>query len=132
MDTLMLAISRRPNETIVFPELDITVKITRVAGSTVRLGVTAPREVTILRGELVQEEVACVLSAPEERKRQHDRRNALSKLTLGLHLARRQSQAGLFEQGEATLTAALETLESLEQECFRQTMRTKPREIAPR
>lgn len=48
----MLVLSRRPEETIVFPELGITVEVIRTKGNTVRLGIKAPEEVRILRGEL--------------------------------------------------------------------------------
>lgn len=48
----MLVLSRRCNETIVFPELGITVEVLRVKGNTVRLGIKAPDSVRILRGEL--------------------------------------------------------------------------------
>ena len=48
----MLVLSRRTNETISFPELGITVKIVKVKGKTVSVGIEAPDEIKILRGEL--------------------------------------------------------------------------------
>ena len=51
----MLVLSRRQNEEIVFPELGITVKVIRVKGNQVRLGVTAPEAVRVLRSELAFE-----------------------------------------------------------------------------
>ena len=50
----MLVLSRRTNETICFPELGITVKIMKVKGKTVGVGIEAPDEIQILRGELVE------------------------------------------------------------------------------
>ena len=50
----MLVLSRRADETICFPELGITVKIMKVKGKTVSLGIEAPDEIPILRGELVE------------------------------------------------------------------------------
>ena len=50
----MLVLSRRTNETICFPELGITVKIMKIKGKTVSIGIEAPDEVQILRGELVE------------------------------------------------------------------------------
>jgi carbon storage regulator len=48
----MLVLSRKADETIVFPELGISVEVIRVKGSVVRLGIKAPDSVRILRGEL--------------------------------------------------------------------------------
>lgn len=49
----MLVLTRCKGEKIVLPELGITVQVVRVRGRAVRLGVTAPPEVKILRGELL-------------------------------------------------------------------------------
>lgn len=51
----MLVLSRRPNETIRFPHLDITIKVVRTGGKNVKLGVEAPKEFEVLRGELAVE-----------------------------------------------------------------------------
>lgn len=48
----MLVLTRRPDETIVFPELGITVEVIMTKGNKVRLGIKAPDSVRILRGEL--------------------------------------------------------------------------------
>lgn len=52
----MLVLSRQPNETIVFPSLGISVQILRSSQNNVRLGIDAPREIAILRGEIVDQE----------------------------------------------------------------------------
>ena len=52
----MLVLSRRTNDTICFPELDIKIEIFQVKGSTVRVGVDAPIEIKVLRGELTDGE----------------------------------------------------------------------------
>ena len=49
----MLVLSRRQNESIVIPSLGIEIEIVRIKGNTVRLGVIAPREVKVLRKELL-------------------------------------------------------------------------------
>jgi carbon storage regulator len=49
----MLVLSRRVNETVVFPDLGITVQVLLLKGGTVRLGIEAPREVAVLREELL-------------------------------------------------------------------------------
>ena len=48
----MLVLSRKKNETIVLPDLNLTIRIAEVSGSRVRLAIDAPREVTILRKEV--------------------------------------------------------------------------------
>lgn len=52
----MLVISRKPGERLVIGG-NITVVISRVAGNRVTIGIEAPDEVTIRRGELVPEQV---------------------------------------------------------------------------
>jgi len=49
----MLVLSRRVDEAIVFPSLDITVRVLMLKGGVVRLGIEAPNDVPILRGELL-------------------------------------------------------------------------------
>ena len=49
----MLVLSRRLNEAIVFPGLDITVRVLQIEGGRIRLGIDAPRAVAVLREELL-------------------------------------------------------------------------------
>ena len=49
----MLVLSRRCNEPIVFPGLGITVRVVRLRGAVVRIGIEAPADVKVVRGELV-------------------------------------------------------------------------------
>jgi len=48
----VLVLSRKENQQIVLSELDISIKVLRVRGSQVRLGIVAPEDIRILRGEL--------------------------------------------------------------------------------
>jgi carbon storage regulator len=50
----MLVLSRKPGESVVVPQCDVMVKIIAIKGKTVRLGISAPAEVAVLREELVQ------------------------------------------------------------------------------
>jgi carbon storage regulator CsrA len=52
----MLILARKQNESIVVSG-HIRIKVLEVKGNTVRIGIEAPQEVKILRGELVQYEV---------------------------------------------------------------------------
>jgi len=49
----MLVLSRKPGQQIVIGS-DVVVTITRVSGNQVAIGIEAPKEVTILRGELAE------------------------------------------------------------------------------
>jgi carbon storage regulator CsrA len=49
----MLVLARRRNETIVLPDLGITVQVVAIRRGTVRLGIVAPPGVRVLREELV-------------------------------------------------------------------------------
>jgi carbon storage regulator len=49
----MLVLTRRPNESIVFCDLGVAVRVLEVRGKSVRLGVEAPRGVRVLRSELL-------------------------------------------------------------------------------
>jgi carbon storage regulator CsrA len=113
----MLILSRRPQETITFPNLGVTVRFLSRKGEVVRLGVEAPPDVLVLRGELGE--------VPAERQPgglapaggwRHWLRNRLNKIGLGLHLARHQVEAGKAADAELTLDDALKVLHAVELE----------------
>ena len=52
----MLVLSRKINDEIIIDE-NITVRVLRVKGNTVRIGISAPSNVNIMRGELPQREI---------------------------------------------------------------------------
>jgi carbon storage regulator len=54
----MLVLSRRKAEKIRFPELGITLEIISVKGNTVRVGIDAPQEIRIMRGEVLDQDIA--------------------------------------------------------------------------
>lgn len=63
----MLVLSRKQEEEIVFPQLGIAVRIIRTKGNQVRLGIAAPLDVQILRGELACESnAAATLALPKD------------------------------------------------------------------
>lgn len=49
----MLVLSRSNNQDICFPDIGIRVEVLEIAGSKVKIGVDAPQDVQILRGELL-------------------------------------------------------------------------------
>jgi carbon storage regulator len=48
----MLILTRRQQETIELPDLGIQIVVARIDGDAVRLGVNAPRDVRVYRGEV--------------------------------------------------------------------------------
>lgn len=50
----MLVLTRGIGETVELPELGITITLTKIKGNKVRLGVDAPREHRVVRGELLE------------------------------------------------------------------------------
>ncbi len=51
----MLVLSRKKGEKILMPGLDIEIEVVEIRGNKVRLGITAPDDVNILRGELTSQ-----------------------------------------------------------------------------
>lgn len=68
----MLILGRRANQSIVFPNCGITVRILDVNGRVAKVGIEAPRSVEIMRGELAT--VASVSKNPEIHTPQNNRR----------------------------------------------------------
>lgn len=97
----MLVLSRKVEDTIRFPELDITIEVVQIKGSTTRLGIKAPVEVNILRGELESES-----DSPKGKKvlidegSDHEIRNKLNALTIAASFAKK-----LIADGKPNLAA---------------------------
>ena len=58
----MLVLSRKSGESIRIND-NITIKVVSVGPGRVKIAIDAPQDVTILRGELVNDQPDCVLSA---------------------------------------------------------------------
>jgi carbon storage regulator len=70
----MLILSRRIGESITIGN-DIVVKVVAVNGNQIRLGITAPREVLVLREEIhdaMQDENRAAANAPDTTRRLQD------------------------------------------------------------
>jgi carbon storage regulator CsrA len=108
----MLVLSRGPSDKIVFPNLDITVEILRIAGNRVRVGIDAPKNIRVLRHEIADQPFNTGDST-QTSYLSHEFRNRLHTANLALHLLQRQWDAGLAEDAETTLQTALRELDSL-------------------
>ena len=63
----MLIITRKPGEKIMLGD-DVTIEVIEVSGSTVRIGIAAPRSLPVYREEIwtaVKEESAAATAAPD-------------------------------------------------------------------
>jgi carbon storage regulator CsrA len=123
----MLVLSRRENDSVVFPNLGITVHVTRIEGRTVRLGIEAPRDVPVLRNEIAKTWTKWKDYPLGERpsKLSHALRNRLQSATLGLHLLHRSLEDGKYEEVETTILRVFRELDSMEQEVAKISQETK-------
>lgn len=113
----MLVLSRGPEDKIVFPNLGITVEILRVDGHRVRVGVDAPKNIRILRHELVDTlngELQSEAERKADSKRTHDFRNRLNSAQLSLSLMEKQIDRGMHDEALASLHKAIREIDQLD------------------
>ena len=119
----MLVLSRKEDQKIIFPNLGISVEVTRVKGRSVRLGVEAPRSIKVVRGELLDNEDSSIdafqqldsrLSSLDLETR-HKLRNQLNTASLSVNVAQKQLERGGHEKAEIFLSQAIEALNELNQ-----------------
>ena len=118
----MLVLSRRVNEKIVFPSLDVTVQVVNIKANAVRLGVTAPPDVTVLRAEVPDRTAEwgadrprpAAEEAPAARLNQVVR-SRLQVARTGLEEMRRQLLAGRTEAAELLLDKVAEDVALLQE-----------------
>jgi len=108
----MLVLSRKSKEEFRFPQLGINVQVISVQGKKVRIGIDAPENVSIIRGELAAIEDNAGRMPMLNR---HDFANRLNSIKLGLHLATRQYELGKNDDAKQSLCDALHGLTLLEQ-----------------
>lgn len=110
----MLVLSRRPNETVLFPNLGVSVRILRVKGQVVSVGLEAPDDVQIVRGEVAPEGETRLMRNPQ-RLSLHALRNRLNSVALSVQLLQEQIAQGRMADCEARLNKALDDLEALDE-----------------
>jgi carbon storage regulator CsrA len=121
----MLVLSRKENEEVLFPNLGISVRITRIEGKKVRVGIDAPNDVSILRGELAPGFDALEPEPASEDKVSHAVRNQLNSIQLALFLLQKQIDAERYDQVDRTLGKALDALDELDHQVARATTSTE-------
>lgn len=115
----MLVLSRKKNQRILFPNLGIEVVVQRIVGSAVSVGITAPKSVQILRGELADEALLKDGKSdllPSNRELLHTLRNQLNKAQLTVALAQKQLQLGKNSDAESTLSEMVSRLTEIDQQ----------------
>jgi carbon storage regulator CsrA len=105
----MLVLSRRATQQIAFPSLGISISVVRILGNVVRLGIDAPREIPVLRGELAAREPAAEQPIRAADEHEHSVRNCLNAAVLSLRVAQRQLRASP-EESETMIGKALAEL----------------------
>lgn len=106
----MLVMSRRCDEEILFPNLGITVKVLRMQGNRVRLGVNAPEEIDVIRGELIGETDGQRRTSDAD----HKLRNELNGLMLATRMFQMQMERGLEDKAHQTYLEMLHKLKQLD------------------
>jgi carbon storage regulator CsrA len=94
----MLVLSRRVDEEILFPNLDIRIKILRSAGNRVRLGIEAPQFVEVARAECENPKLDDSLDS----QTRHELRNRVNTVRLALELYDRQTNRGDVDSANQT------------------------------
>jgi carbon storage regulator CsrA len=149
----MLILSRRAGEKIVFPALDVTIDVLRFKGNTVRLGITAPPSISVLREEIAGSDAARdgvehstaklpprqspLMAATEVNspaKLSHALRNRLNAASLALHLFKRQAAAGMVNDAERSFQKILDEFAAIEAEAIgpRSQPTPEPKQTAPK
>jgi carbon storage regulator CsrA len=117
----MLVFARKCTQQITFPDYHIRVEVLAVKPGVVRLGVEAPPEVRVLRGELPdrvaewgpEPAAAPVEGPPRQGQLERLTRSGLALASVGVGLARLQAAAGLTEDLRQTLDQIHEQLQWL-------------------
>ena len=119
----MLVLARHENETIVFPSLGVTVEVLRIRGATAKIGIEAPDDVPIKRGELLGlkslQFTSDEASPPEKLRRLRQAvRRRLDEAALQLNDLHRQLEEGDRERAEDAILRIFRELEALERDAF--------------
>lgn len=100
----MLVLARQEGDGITFPDLNLEVEVLRIQGSRVQLGIHAPRELTVLRSELIpvptRHSNHCDIGDSEKAIALQQR---LRELSTALAIAKTQCERGDIEGVERTL-----------------------------
>lgn len=122
----VLVLSRRPDDSIVFPGVGITVHVLSTGNRMTRIGIEAPSNIRIVRKELLDgssEETLDIDSFAAGMPTSadlHKIRNQLNALNLGLQFFRRQMDAGMVDEANVTFLRVINRLKQIEEDVTKQ------------
>lgn len=125
-DTPMLVVRRRVRERIVFPHLRITLEVIEFRGRSVKIGINAPEDVLILRGEVASlPQFRRLAESPRSGAESHRLRNQLNAVRLGLGLIEKLNASGRTAEAREIYRQVLDQLTTIDREIGQQTKRVE-------
>ncbi len=130
----MLILTRKEDQSVVFPNCGIVIHVLSVKGRSIKLGFEAPRDVEVLRGELVEEASPQSLnhvSAPQTaahklsqqdqsnqklKQEVHDLKNKLNNITLAIHAYNGLKSVGRNSQADQLLDVLVDNLTQIDRD----------------
>ena len=116
----MLVLSRGAQQSIVFPTCGITLHLLSISGSRIKIGIEAPHEIAVFRGELAEAGNIAFDSRSLGGKGKlshqqiHDLRNLISSVSLGLQLCQSLLDQGLNTRASDVLSRVMSDLIKLD------------------
>lgn len=111
----MLVLSRREQETIVLPAIRTTIQLLKVRGQIARIGIAAPDNLKILRGEITNAPSSCDAQEPDlfdqhraAREEIHALRDRLNEASVTAFMARKMLESGEVEDSRRAIQAVLD------------------------
>ena len=128
--SILLILGRRSNQSIVFPNCGITVRILDVNGRVAKIGIDAPQSVEILRGELALAQTNSESTSHRSTRCEQNRApefsmpvlqftQRLADIKAGLHLFQQHRAAGNESRADQVLDALLNDLAVLDSDCLK-------------
>lgn len=132
---LMLVLSRRAHQEVVFPHLNIKLSILQIRGRIVKIGIEAPKNIKVLRQEAAERDAsasqglqaaAIALTDDSAGAEEHRRRNELNLLQLRLEAVQRRIDRGETVDAESTLQSLFGNVIAFDHELAAQQHREAP------
>ena len=109
----MLVVTRRSQEKLLFPDIGLKIQILRILGGNVRIGIDAPKELTVLRNELMDDDSKKGCYGEMARQLRHQLRNDLQQVSVALHLFKELREADLADEAEETFSLITSALKKI-------------------
>ncbi len=117
----MLILTRKEEQSVVFPNCGIVVHVLSVKGRTIRLGFEAPKEIEVVRGELLADSEQTPLARQPASQRKgslheevHDLKNRLNTITLAIHTYNELKSRGLDAQADQIFSMLVDKLAEID------------------